>query len=243
MSLLLLALASSATPPALAYRPFNGTDAAIASKGELEIELGPVGYLSTGSQRWLVAPALILNWGFSSRWEAVLEGKQFVPLDAARDEPSLFVEDTALLLKGILRQGALQGGTGWSAAAEAGMLLPTLRGESGVGALGALVVSRDWKGVMLHLNGSAALTRAGRLGASGSVILEGPGAWRVRPVAEALVEREGGAPALRSGLVGLIWRSSDALSLDAGIRLASEGGVTSHEVRAGLTWKLALRRP
>lgn len=240
----LLALVTSATAPALAYRPFNGTDAAIAPKGELEIELGPLGYLSEGSRRSLIAPGVIFNWGFSPRWEVVLEGKQLVPLDTEPGERRLRVEDTALLLKGILREGSLQERSGWSVAAEAGMLLPTLRGESGVGALAALVVSREWRHVMLHLNGATALTRARKLGVTGSVILEGAGAWRVRPVAEALVEHEAGASALRSGLVGLIWHASDALSFDAGFRLAKEGELRSREVRAGLTWSLSLtRRP
>jgi hypothetical protein len=238
----MLMLVMSAAAPALAYRPFNGTDAAVASRGELEIELGPMGYLSEGSMRSLIAPGIILNWGFSSRWEVVLEGKQFLPLDAERGEPRHRIEDTALLLKGVLHEGSLQGERGWSVAAETGVLLPTLRGESGAGALAALVVSRQWKPLTLHLNAAGALTRAHKLGLAGSVILEGASAWRVRPVIEALLEREAAQPELRSGLVGVIWRASEALSLDAGFRVAREGALTARELRAGLTWKLTLRR-
>jgi hypothetical protein len=32
-----------------AYRPFDGTDAAVAETGEMEIELGPVEYLRAGA--------------------------------------------------------------------------------------------------------------------------------------------------------------------------------------------------
>ena len=40
---------------ARAYRPFDGTDAAVAETGEVEIELGPVEYLRNGSDRTLLA--------------------------------------------------------------------------------------------------------------------------------------------------------------------------------------------
>ena len=68
---------------ARAYRPFNSTDAAVAEKGQVEIELGPFGLVQEGSDRWLVAPSVILNWGFADRWELVLEGRHFVHLGAA----------------------------------------------------------------------------------------------------------------------------------------------------------------
>jgi hypothetical protein len=44
-----------------AYRPFDGTDAAVAEKGEIEIELGPVEYLRAGAERTLLAPDLRIN--------------------------------------------------------------------------------------------------------------------------------------------------------------------------------------
>jgi hypothetical protein len=39
-----------------AYRPFDGTDAAVAETGEIEIELGPVEYLRAAAERMLIAP-------------------------------------------------------------------------------------------------------------------------------------------------------------------------------------------
>ena len=59
---------------AQAYRPFDGTDPAVAETGEMEIELGPVEYLREGSARTLFAPNVRINYGFSPGWEAVLEG-------------------------------------------------------------------------------------------------------------------------------------------------------------------------
>jgi hypothetical protein len=60
---------------AQAYRPFDGTDAAIAEPGQVEIELGPAQYLQIGSERTLVAPTVVLNYGLSERWELVLQGE------------------------------------------------------------------------------------------------------------------------------------------------------------------------
>ena len=53
--------------PAWAYRPFDGTDAAIAAPGELEIELQPAGRLREGGNTTLVAPATVFNYGLSER--------------------------------------------------------------------------------------------------------------------------------------------------------------------------------
>ena len=42
--------------PAAAYRPFDGTDAAVADVNETEVELQPFGYERIGSQSSAVAP-------------------------------------------------------------------------------------------------------------------------------------------------------------------------------------------
>ena len=48
---------------AFAYRPFDGTDAAIAATGEVEIELQPGGRLREQRSTTLIAPATVLNYG------------------------------------------------------------------------------------------------------------------------------------------------------------------------------------
>jgi hypothetical protein len=45
--------------PAWAYRP-----------GEVEIELQPAGLLQEGSNKTLVAPVTVINFGLPDRWEA-----------------------------------------------------------------------------------------------------------------------------------------------------------------------------
>jgi hypothetical protein len=69
-----LALISISATPAVAYRPFDGTDAAVADAGQLEIELGPAEYLRVGSERTLFAPSARFNYGFAPGWEATVEG-------------------------------------------------------------------------------------------------------------------------------------------------------------------------
>ena len=45
--------------PASAYRPFDGTDAAVADKGKMEIEMQPAGILKDASGTTLIAPATL----------------------------------------------------------------------------------------------------------------------------------------------------------------------------------------
>jgi hypothetical protein len=221
---------------ARAYRPFNSTDAAVAAKGEMEIEFGPLGFVKEGPDKSLVAPSVIFNWGFADRLELVLEGRHFVQLGDKITMQRFRVEDTALSLKGVLREGSLQEKTGLSIATELGALLPTINGDSGVGAEEAIIVSQRWPDMTVHLNGAAAWTRSHRLGLFGGAIFEVHDAWAIRPVAEIFVEGERDVPTAVSGLVGAIWRVGDGLSLDAGLRIARAGGVNATEIRAGLTW-------
>src|SRR5262245_65496134 len=71
-ALLLPFCLSGWSPNALAYRPFVGTDAAVAAPGEMEIEIAPT-YLREGSADSLVAPQVVVNIGLDERWQAVLE--------------------------------------------------------------------------------------------------------------------------------------------------------------------------
>lgn len=240
---LLVASAISWPSAARAYRPFNSTDAAVAGRGDVELELGPVGYLVESSDRTLVAPSVILNWGFADRWELVLEGRHFIQLGGEIEEPRLRVEETALSLKHVLRSGSLQEKAGPSLATELGALLPTINGEPGVGAEWAVIVSQRWTDLTVHVNGAAAWTRAHEPGAFGGLILEGHDAWPVRPVGEIFVEAERGAPTTVSGLVGTIWRVREGLSFDAAVRRARAGGVDTTELRLGLTWGFKVRFP
>src|SRR5262249_7904666 len=105
-----------------AFRPFDGTDAAVAETGEIEIELGPVEYLRMGADRALLAPDLRINYGFIPGWEAALEGRLTHGLTA--DVPGTSLVESQALLKGVLREGTLQEKPGPSIATEFGVLLP-----------------------------------------------------------------------------------------------------------------------
>ncbi len=209
----------------------------------MEIELGPVSWLKEGGEPSIVVPSVVVNWGFAHRLELVLEGRHLVRLGGGRDEPRFRLDETALSMKGVLREGTLQGEGGVSVATEAGVLLPTLHGEAGMGTQVAVIVSHRWTDLTLHLDGALAWTRTQRLGLFAGAILEGHDTWAVRPVAELFVEGEGAAPTMLSGLAGAIWRVADDLSFDAAVRLAHAGSDETVEVRAGLTWSFGVGAP
>jgi len=219
--------------PAQAYRPFDGTDAAVAAPGEVEIELQPAGRFRENGSTTLVAPATVFNYGLSEGWEAVLEGQGQTPLSPS-GPPSLTA--AGAFLKHVLQPGSLQDKTGPSIATEFGVLLPDSTGSSGVGASLAGIVSQRWDWGTIHLNAETALARDHHADLFVGGIIEGPSKWSIRPVAEFFYENEFGRSETISGLIGLIWRVRDNLSFDVGLRYALTNGRPVNEVRAGLTF-------
>jgi hypothetical protein len=207
--------------PALAYRPFDGTDAAVAKKGEMEIELQPAGRLRDESGTTLVAPDIVINYGLTEDWEAVFEGRGGTPLSPSGPTS---LSAAGAFLKHVIVPGSLQDKTGSSFATEFGVLLPDSTGNSRVGASLAGIVSRRWDWGTIHLNGETALTREHHGDLFLSAILEGPSSWTVRPVAEVFYENEFGREQTFSGLVGLIYRVRDDLSFDVAARHALTNG-------------------
>jgi hypothetical protein len=224
--------------PAWAYRPFDGTDAAVAAPGEVEIELQPAGRLREGGSTTLVAPATVFNYGLSEGWEAVFEGLGQTPLSPSG---STSLTGAGAFLKHVLQPGSLQDKSGPSVATEFGLLLPDSIGDSGVGASLAGIVSQRWDWGTIHLNAETALTRDHHADVFLGSIIEGPSKWSIRPVAEFFYEKEFGQSETVSGLVGLIWRVRDSLSFDIGLRHALTNGHPVNEVRAGLTFSFPLR--
>lgn len=220
-----------------AYRPFDSTDAAVAAKGEMELEVGPVGYQRSGRQDDLVLPTLVVNWGFLDRWELVLEGKGYLLLGPDAGGARYSVEQADLFAKVVLREGCLQERPGPSIATEFGVLLPSMNaGATGLGAQATVIVSERWPAITLHLNGAVALTREHTLGGFAGLIAEGPDAWPVRPVGEVFVDGASQEATTVSGLAGAIWRAGENLSFDGALRLARTGGAGVLEVRLGFTW-------
>jgi len=236
-AMLLIAASALTHPrPAAAYRPFDLTDASVADPGEVELEIGPVGSLRSGSSRWWIAPALVANFGLHGERELVIEGKRRSAIGGSADGPRTSLVDTAVSLKQVLRAGSLQGKSGLSVASECGVLLPTWHEERGVGAGCSFIGSQQWSAGALHLNGGLTFNRQHHWTRLAGAILEGPGAWPVRPVAEGWLEREVNGSFTRSTLVGVIWRVNEHLSFDAGARRATTSGTAVREIRAGLTW-------
>jgi hypothetical protein len=157
--------------PASAYRPFDGTDAAVAAPGEVEIELQPAGRLRENGSTALIAPATVINYGLSEGWEAVFEGQGQTPLSPSG--PTSLTAAGAFL-KHVLQPGSLQDKAGPSIATEFGVLLPDSTGSSGVGASLAGIVSQRWDWGTIHLNAKTALTREHHADVFVGGIVEGP---------------------------------------------------------------------
>lgn len=224
---------------AFAYRPFDGTDAAVVDPGEMEIELGPVQYAQLGSERTLLAPSVVLNYGIAPHWEAVLQGQAAHRLSDNSNGTSLI--NNGAFLKGVLREGSLQGQSGPSVATEFGFLLPSINDEPGtIGGSIAGIVSHQWSWMTVHLNAAAAITQQQHGDLFLGMIVEGPHTWTVRPVAEVFYERDFSGVTTTSGLVAAIWQIGDHLAFDVGLHRARVNDDILTEVRAGLTFSFKI---
>ncbi len=223
---------------ALAYRPFDGTDAAVAEPGVIETELGPAQYVEVGPDQTLFAPDVVLNFGIADRWELVLQGALTQGLQP--DSGTAAMIGNGLFLKGVLREGSLQEKSGPSIATEFGFLLPDVNGDgpSGTGASFAGIISQRWPALTIHFNAEAALTRQQHADVALSTIVEGPHDWPVRPVAEFFYERDFGGSETGSALMGAIWRVRDNVAFDIGLRAGWVDGQPLKEIRAGVTFAL-----
>jgi hypothetical protein len=224
-----------------AYRPFDSTDASVVEPSSIEIEFGPLDYTDVPAGSVTEIPAVTINAGLSSRWEVVIDATRAISRSAATRDVETF--EAAVLLKGVLREGALQDATGWSVATEFGVLLPTRNLDDDYGATFALIGSRRDERTVVHLNAAVAQNRDGNAELFSGVILEGVTHTPVRPVAEITFEFEEGPDTSRySALVGAIWRHMDNLSFDIAVRAIREDGAWSHQGRIGLTWAFAVAR-
>lgn len=223
---------------AQAYRPFDGTDAAVVERGEIEIELGPVEPFREGAERVLFAPDLRLNYGVAAGWEAVLEGKLAHGIGATATS----LVGNGAFLKGVLREGSLQEKPGPSIATEFGVLLPGVHDERGTGASLAGIVSQQWRWATVHVNAAIALTREQHADYFIGAIAEGPRDWAVRAVGEIFYEREVGQLQTRSALIGAIWQVEDNIAVDFALRGARVNDHTAGEIRAGVSFAFGVTK-
>ena len=233
-------LVGASVTSSFAYRPFDGTDAAVAGVGEVEIELQPIGAVRTGSQTTPTGPYAIFNYGFAERWELVLQGTaQALPEGAG----PISVPNAAFL-KYVVQPGVLQDKPGPSIAMEFGPLLPP-SGGSGVGLSWTGIVSQRWEWGTVHLNMETNLTPDQHGELFFDAIIEGPNRWKVRPVFEIYSDSVVNQSQTFSALVGAIWQARDNLAFDVGLRYALLNGRPVNEVRAGVTFgfPVSLSRP
>jgi hypothetical protein len=223
-----------AAAPASAYRPFDGTDAAVADLGEVEIEFQPIGAIRPGQTK-AISDA-ILNFGFAERWELVL---QATPQALPEGVGPISVSNAAFL-KYVVQPGVLQDKTGPSIATEFGPLLPASGGGSGVGFGLTGIISQRWDWGTVHLNAASNLTPDQHGELFFDAIVEGPIKWKVRPVFEIYSDSVVNQSQTFSGLVGAIWQVNDKLSFDAAVRYASVDGRPVGELRLGMTFGFPL---
>ena len=222
-------LVGASVTPSFAYRPFDGTDAAVANVGEVEIELQPAGVLRAGSTSAL--SEAIFNYGFAEGWEFVLQGTaQTLPEGAG----PISVPNAALL-KYVVQPGVLQEKPGPSIAMEFGPLLPP-SGGSGLGLSWTGIVSQRWEWGTVHLNAATNLTPDQNGELFFDAIIEGPNKWKVRPVFEIYSDSVINQSQTFSALVGAIWQARDNVAFDVALRYALVNGRPVNELRAGVTF-------
>lgn len=226
----------AALQPASAYRPFDGTDAAVADVGEVGFELQPAGLLREGPQTRLVTPAAptVVSVGVAEGWEVNAQGQVEIPVGHLRGRTAIL--DTGIFAKGVLRPGFLQDQAGPSIGTEFGLLLPEVNGQSGVGGAWDVILSQGGSWGVVHLNLQPEINGQQHFVLFLDAIFEAPRDWPVRPVAEIFVNREYGGALTRSALVGAIWQARDDLAFDVGLRGARVDGHDIGEVRAGLSF-------
>jgi hypothetical protein len=225
--------------PAVAYRPFDGTDAAVADVGEVEIEFQPTGAWRVDQRNSLSGPNGVFNYGFAERWEFILQAETPAPEGAGPTSVP-----NGAFLKYVIQPGVLQDKPGPSIATEFGLLMPEF-GGSGVGLGWSGIVSQRWDWGTVHFNVETNLTRDQHGELLLDVILEGPHKWTVRPVFEVYSDSVFGLEQTYSALVGAIWQVRDNLAFDVGLRHALVNGQPVNELRAGVTFgfPLNLGRP
>lgn len=226
----------AACSSALALRPFDGTDASVADRGEFELELGPLQPERIGAQRSRTNPQVVANWGISADREVVLEGRLRTRQGPVQEGHRTSFEDGALSLKQVHRRGSLQDESGASIASECGVLLPEIHGQAGSGLTCALIVSHRLPWATTHVNLSLARTRRHSSEQFASLIVEGRTGGPVRPVAELEHDSQPDVGTTRTALFGIIWRIDHRLSFDAAVRTGRSEGQRLNELRAGLTW-------
>lgn len=220
------------------YRPFIATDAAVAERARMEIELGYLTLVHTQGENTFMIPQVVLNYGLTQTVELVGEFKV-----EESPETGLQLVDPALSLKAVLREGILQEKAGVSVAVEMGLLLPsTVSSERRFGFEGVGIVSLRMSPFTFHLNLGGGVDREETrpFGVWG-VITELPIGATVRLAGEIDGESVRGQAANNSGLLGVLWQPPWFKAVvDAGIRRGFSRGAPDWLFTTGLTFSFPL---
>lgn len=235
---LVFAASLAAATPALAYRPFGSTDAGVADRGQFQGEFGLVEASLRGSHLDAMGGSARLNYGLTSRVEAVLEGLLVRTFD---DDDRVELLGPALAVKALLwspeKSEAERAATLIGFTAEAVLLLPATPEEErhhvGFEAIG--IVSGTLGGFTWHLNAGGGLSREQDPLFLWGAILERPlGDSGLRLVAELNGEKAEGEPTAERGLLGAIYQPADWIAFDAAA-FRSLGSEPEWGVTAGFT--------
>ena len=151
------------------------------------------------------------------------------------------LQDAAISVKRVPRNGVLQDVKGPSVASECGILLPTVEGER-TGAACTGIVSAHWGQSTVHFNAALGKNREGRWEKFLDAIVVGPGFSIAHPVFEAFVARDSAGGYTKSALAGVVWTIKDNLSFDVGLRKVWMDAFSITELRMGFTWSRPLHQ-
>lgn len=215
----------------LAYRPFESTDADVTGSGQIQMELGVLGWEHSSGDDTFIAPQLVINYGLTQTLEVIGEFEViYLPVGESR------IADPALFLKSVIRRGVLQNRPGLSVAVEGGVLLPsTVADEDQMGIEMLGIVSGTLSRLIWHLNigGGADRSNQEPFGLWG-LILEFPVTSNVRIVTEWNGEYDGAADT--SALLGAIWEPPQgSIALDVALRRGFSAAADDWAVGLGVT--------
>jgi hypothetical protein len=224
--------------PAVGYRPFVSTDAAVADPREVEVEFGYFNLERADKENTFIVPQVVVNYGMSQDWEVVGEFDVEKPPDAAAK-----LVNPGLFLKGVLKEGVLQRQEGVSIAIEAGPLLPSAASEqNGLGFEGIGILSGVARRFTYHINVGGGVDRQTTnpfvlWGVIGEISL----LPSLRLVGEVSGENSKEKIPDNSALLGIIWQPpSSSVLLDGGVRKSLSTGAPDWLFTTGLTWSFSL---
>lgn len=218
--------------PALALRPFEATDADVAAAGAIEVEVGALTVERDDGESAYVVPSLVFNYGLSDTLEFVGEFE----LEKAHDADWELV-DPGVFLKTVLRQGVMQGGSGFSLAAEAGALLPSTESDADdFGGEAIVIASGQLAALTYHLNAGGGVERSGESFTLWGMIAELPITGSVKLVSEVSAEQVSGESWERSLLLGFLYESpATGIEWDMAVRKGLTDSATDFTATFGLT--------